>query len=78
MVLVNSWCSLDGCCWFLVLSGWLLLIPGQKMYSAQPTQSNNPYWAVVLSLNQTQKKRILMRTTLMMTLTMMWRRLIHQ
>ena len=29
----------------------------------------NPYWAVVLSLNQTQKKRILM-----MTLAMMWRR----
>ena len=38
----------------------------------------NPYWAVVLGLNQTKKKRILMRRTLMMTLTMMWRRLIHQ
>ena len=28
MVAVDSWCLLDGCCQFLVLYGWLLLIPG--------------------------------------------------
>ena len=28
MVAVDSWCSLDGCCYFLVVSPWLLLLPG--------------------------------------------------
>ena len=28
MVAVISWCTLDGCCYFRVYSGWLLLFPG--------------------------------------------------
>ena len=42
MVAVDSWCSLDGCCYFLVVKGCTV---------HSQLKAINPYWAVVLSLN---------------------------